>query len=81
MYFVDYSNVLSWKQIFQEDTQGLTDNMEENEKGANEKEKVDLGSLQYSIEFDFQKNEVSLGVFLTPVVFMLHLLCVMLSYS
>ncbi|KAM3187077.1 hypothetical protein ACTXT7_003042 [Hymenolepis weldensis] len=45
-----------------EDTQGLTENMEENEKGANEKEKVDLGSLQYSIEFDFQKNELTVGI-------------------
>ncbi|VDK36127.1 unnamed protein product [Taenia asiatica] len=40
-----------------EDTQGLTENMEVNEKAADDKEKVYLGSLQYSVEFDFQKNE------------------------
>ncbi|KAM7541367.1 hypothetical protein Aperf_G00000046500 [Anoplocephala perfoliata] len=45
-----------------EDTKGLTENMEENEKGAEEKEKVDLGSIQYSIEFDFQKNELTVGI-------------------
>ena len=32
--------------------------MEENEKASEGKEKADLGSLQYSVEFDFQKNEV-----------------------
>ncbi len=38
----------------------MTQNMEENEKSGEGKEKVDLGALQYSIEFDFQKNEVRL---------------------
>ncbi|VDM02333.1 unnamed protein product [Schistocephalus solidus] len=45
-----------------EDTEGLTENMEENEKSCDDKhgkKKVDLGSLQYSVEFDFQTNEVS----------------------
>ncbi|KAL5104215.1 Synaptotagmin-1 [Taenia crassiceps] len=45
-----------------EDTQGLTENMEVNEKAAEEKEKVYLGSLQYSVEFDFQKNELTVGI-------------------
>ncbi len=35
----------------------MTQNMEENEKSGEGKEKVDLGALQYSIEFDFKKNE------------------------
>ncbi|VDM16154.1 unnamed protein product [Hydatigera taeniaeformis] len=45
-----------------EDTQGLTENMEVNEKSEREKEKVYLGSLQYSVEFDFQKNELTVGI-------------------
>ncbi|VDD79808.1 unnamed protein product [Mesocestoides corti] len=48
------------KQI--EDTQALTENMEENEKAGDGKEKVNLGSLQYSVEFDFQKNELTVGI-------------------
>lgn len=43
-----------------EDTQGLTENMEVNERATDDKEKVYLGSLQYSVEFDFQKNEARL---------------------
>ncbi|VDK74771.1 unnamed protein product [Dibothriocephalus latus] len=47
-----------------EDTEGLTENMEQNEAGddKHDKKKTDLGSLQYSIEFDFQKNELSVGI-------------------
>ncbi|BHF82273.1 Synaptotagmin-2 [Sparganum proliferum] len=48
-----------------EDTEGLTANMEENEDSCNDKQskkKADLGSLQYSVEFDFQKNELSVGI-------------------
>lgn len=34
--------------------------MEVNERATDDKEKVYLGSLQYSVEFDFQKNEARL---------------------
>ena len=37
----------------------LTTNMEDNE-GAETKEEVNLGKLQFSMDYDFQKSEVCL---------------------
>ena len=37
----------------------LDANMEDNEGAEEEKEEVNLGKLQFSLDYDFQKNEVS----------------------
>ena len=36
----------------------LDANMEDNEGAEEEKEEVNLGKLQFSLDYDFQKNEV-----------------------
>ena len=41
----------------QPDLEELTTNMEDNE-GAETKEEVNLGKLQFSMDYDFQKSEV-----------------------
>ena len=43
----------------QPDLEELTTNMEDNE-GAETKEEVNLGKLQFSMDYDFQKSEVCL---------------------
>jgi len=45
----------------QPDLEELTTNMEDNE-GAETKEEVNLGKLQFSMDYDFQKSEVRLFV-------------------
>lgn len=50
---IDYSQV-------QPDVQQLTQNMEDNEDTESKKSEIqNLGKLEYSIDFDFQQNEVS----------------------
>ena len=46
----------------QPDLEELTTNMEDNE-GTEAKEEVNLGKLQFSMDYDFQKSEVRLSVF------------------
>ncbi|PAA62052.1 hypothetical protein BOX15_Mlig002345g1 [Macrostomum lignano] len=49
------------KEKVQPDMEELADAMEDNE-GAEEKEAEKLGKLQYSLDYDFQKGELSVGV-------------------
>lgn len=51
----------SYKEKVQPDLEELDTNMEDNE-GAKEKEDINLGKLQYSLDYDFQKGELSVGV-------------------
>jgi len=50
--------VLNVRQV-QPDLEELTTNMEDNE-GTETKEEVNLGKLQFSMDYDFQKSEVRL---------------------
>jgi len=50
---------LAWNAQVQPDLEELTTNMEDNE-GAETKEEVNLGKLQFSMDYDFQKSEVRL---------------------
>ena len=50
--------VLNVRQV-QPDLEELTTNMEDNE-GTETKEEVNLGKLQFSMDYDFQKSEVCL---------------------
>ena len=44
----------------QPDVEGLTHNMEDNEDSESKKSELqNLGKLEYSIDYDFQKQEVS----------------------
>ena len=42
----------------QPDLESLEGNMEDNEGVENAKEEVQLGKLQFSMDYDFQKSEV-----------------------
>jgi hypothetical protein len=43
----------------QPDIEGLTNNMEDNEDADSKKNEIQyLGKLEYSIDYDFQKQEV-----------------------
>ena len=59
-----YSSIAYWVTYFllnvkvQPDLEELTTNMEDNE-GAETKEEEKLGKLQFSMDYDFQKSEVS----------------------
>ena len=44
----------------QPDMEELDANMEDNEGAEEEKEEVNLGKLQFSLDYDFQKNEVKI---------------------
>lgn len=46
----------------QPDMEELDTNMEDNEGAEEEKEEVNLGKLQFSLDYDFQKNELTVGV-------------------
>ena len=48
----------------QPDLEELTTNMEDNE-GTAEKEEVNLGKLQFSMDYDFQKSEVRFKYFIS----------------
>ncbi|PAA55965.1 hypothetical protein BOX15_Mlig031935g3 [Macrostomum lignano] len=50
-----------YKEKVQPDMEELVETMEDNE-GAQEKEVEKLGKLQYSLDYDFQKGELSVGV-------------------
>ena len=41
----------------------LDTNMEDNEGAEEEKEEVNLGKLQFSLDYDFQKNEVCMTMY------------------
>ena len=43
----------------------LDTNMEDNEGAEEEKEEVNLGKLQFSLDYDFQKNEVCITAWMT----------------
>ncbi|ESO01376.1 synaptotagmin 1a, partial [Helobdella robusta] len=63
---VDLKNVQllgsSMKEKVQPDLESLEGNMEDNEGVENAKEEVKLGKLQFSMDYDFQKSELSVGV-------------------
>merc|ERR1739838_326888 len=46
----------------QPDMEELDTNMEDNEGAEEEEEEVNLGKLQFSLDYDFQKNELTVGV-------------------
>lgn len=50
------------KEEVQPDMEELDANMEDNEGAEEEKEEVNLGKLQFSLDYDFQKNELTVGV-------------------
>ncbi|CAD5113444.1 DgyrCDS2611 [Dimorphilus gyrociliatus] len=52
----------SYKEKVQPDMEELEVNMEDNEGAEEEKEEVNLGKLQFSLDYDFQKGELSVGV-------------------
>ena len=55
----------------QPDLEELATNMEDNE-GTEEKEEVNLGKLQFSMDYDFQKSEVRdycCLIFISKIVF------------
>ncbi|KAI3385848.1 hypothetical protein SNEBB_000604 [Seison nebaliae] len=64
---VDLKSVISlgnaYKEKVGQDTEALTENMEEGEgDGESKKSEVNLGKLQYSIDYEFQKQELTVGV-------------------
>ncbi|KAL5009524.1 hypothetical protein ScPMuIL_011829 [Solemya velum] len=63
---VDLKNVQllgnSYKEKVQPDLDELQMNMEDNEDAESTKSEVKLGRLQFSIDYDFQKGELSVGV-------------------
>ena len=53
----------SFKEKVQPDVEQLTTNMEDNEDAESKKsEIVNLGKLEFSIDYDFQKQELTVGV-------------------
>lgn len=50
------------KDKVQPDLEELEGNMEDNEDAEGAKEEVKLGKLQFSMDYDFQKSELSVGV-------------------
>ncbi|XP_071135973.1 synaptotagmin-1-like isoform X4 [Mytilus edulis] len=63
---VDLRNVAllgnSYKEKVQPDVADLTQNMEDNEDAESTKSEVKLGKLQFQLDYDFQKGELSVGV-------------------
>lgn len=63
---VDLRNVTllgnSYKEKVQPDVADLTQNMEDNEDAESTKSEVKLGKLQFQLDYDFQKGELSVGV-------------------
>ncbi|KAK2162329.1 hypothetical protein LSH36_100g04021 [Paralvinella palmiformis] len=52
----------SYKEKVQPDLEELEVNMEDNEDAESTKSEVKLGKLQFSLDYDFQKGELSVGV-------------------
>ncbi|XP_053397295.1 synaptotagmin-1-like isoform X2 [Mercenaria mercenaria] len=52
----------SMKEKVQPDLEELEVNMEDNEDAESTKSEVKLGKLQFSVDFDFQKGELAVGV-------------------
>jgi synaptotagmin-1 len=52
----------SYKEKVQPDLEELEVNMEDNEDAESTKSEVKLGKLQFSMDYDFQKGELSVGV-------------------
>lgn len=52
----------SMKEKVQPDLEELEVNMEDNEDAESTKSEVKLGKLQFSVDYDFQKGELSVGV-------------------
>lgn len=53
----------SFKEKVQPDVEQLTTNMEDNEDAESKKsEVVNLGKLEFSLDYDFQKQELTVGV-------------------
>jgi synaptotagmin-1 len=50
------------KEKVQPDLEELGENMEDNEDAESTKSEVKLGKLQFSLDYDFQKGELSVGV-------------------
>ena len=63
---VDLRNVAllgnSYKEKVQPDLESLNLNMEDNEDAESTKSEVKLGKLQFKLDYDFQKGELSVGV-------------------
>ena len=57
MFYLDGWTLHFFEQV-QPDMEELDANMEDNEGAEEEKEEVNLGKLQFSLDYDFQKNEV-----------------------
>ncbi|XP_064617520.1 synaptotagmin-1-like isoform X2 [Liolophura sinensis] len=52
----------AYKEKVQPDLEELNVNMEDNEDAESTKSEVKLGKLQFSLDYDFQKGELSVGV-------------------
>ncbi|VDK76039.1 unnamed protein product [Dibothriocephalus latus] len=58
---IAFRSQIRWKYKTQGDLEELEANMEDNE-GVQEKEKQNLGKLQFSLDYDFTKGELTVGV-------------------
>ena len=65
----------------QPDLDELGENMEDNEDAESTKSEVKLGKLQFSLDYDFQKGEVSCSTSTNMYMFVAHFVWVVNAYA